>query len=438
MIGKTIGRYQIQDKLGEGGMGEVYLADDTRLGRKVALKVLPEEFASNPERLQRLEREARSAAALNNPNICTIYEIDDAGDQTFISMEYIEGDSLKESIPVEGYPTEQAVQISAHIATGVAHAHSKGIIHRDLKSSNVMIDTDGQTKILDFGLAKPIERDDVQHLTQPEMTMTEVGTAVGTLPYMAPEILRGEPADKRSDVWSIGVLLYEIVTGRLPFQGTTGYDLSSAIIKDVPPPFPGSVPGVLADVIKRCLEKNPSLRYQDASEVSGDISNLQRSPISLTSLITSLPRLIVRSRVATAGVILAALTGIVLILGPAVSSESIPIAVFNFTNSTSDSSQDNFIESLHSRLGDVLLNIPQFEPVDPSYLLLLVQGGWTIDRIVEHKNLEYYITGDVRDYSGITEYIVRLNNKDNVQEMSGSFPGEIEDIDTLLKSMALS
>ncbi|MFC1559328.1 protein kinase [Gemmatimonadota bacterium] len=275
MIGKSIGRYNIIDKLGEGGMGEVWLAEDTRLNRKVALKTLPAALASDTERLDRFQREAQAAAALNHPHIATIHEVGEYRGIAFIIMEYVEGRSLGEHIPNDGMSFETVYTLGAQMAEAIAHAHDQGIIHRDLKSANVMVTPSSQVKVLDFGLARRIESNEIENLTQSMVNLTEAGTIVGTLPYCAPEVLRGEKADERSDIWSLGVLLYECMTGRLPFQGVTGFELSSSILKDPAPPLPENTPAGLRSIILRCLAKEPGQRYRKTGEVGAALQALQ-------------------------------------------------------------------------------------------------------------------------------------------------------------------
>ncbi len=274
MIGKYIGRYEIIEKLGEGGMGIVYLAEDLNLGRKTALKLLPPEVATDPERLSRLHREARAAAALNNPHVCTIYEAGEAEGNSFISMEYVEGTTLQEKIPAGGLPVSTVLTLGAQIAEGVAHAHEKGILHRDLKSSNVMITSDGRAKVMDFGLARPLQNTEVEELTHSIADLTVAGSVVGTLPYLAPEVLRGESATELSDIWAIGILLYEAVTGVLPFQGETGFALTSAIMTEQAPPLPPGTKAGLIAVIQRCLDKDPIQRYRSADQIRAALEAL--------------------------------------------------------------------------------------------------------------------------------------------------------------------
>jgi serine/threonine-protein kinase len=266
VIGKKLAHYCILEKVGAGGMGEVYRARDEQLNRDVALKVLlPKDLEDETARV-RLLREARAAAGLNHPHICTIHEVGEAGGQAYIAMEYVEGSPLSAMVAQGGLPHEQALRYGVQLADALDHAHSRGVIHRDLKSANVIITPDSRVKVLDFGLAKRLDEGDLE-ATRSQASLTQPGVVVGTLAYMAPEQLRGELADARSDVWALGIILYEMVAGGRPFQGQTGYEVSSAILSRRPAPLPAEVPAALRVVIQRCIEKDPGRRYQRASDV---------------------------------------------------------------------------------------------------------------------------------------------------------------------------
>lgn len=267
MIGRTLGHYRIVEKIGAGGMGEVYRAQDERLGRDIALKLLPVSALTDAAARARLLNEARTASALNHPHICTIYEVGEADGQSYIAMEFVEGRAVSALLTADGLPVETIIRYATQIADALAHAHERGVIHRDLKSSNVVITPEGRAKVLDFGLAKRTLPDELTMATQSYATLTETGGISGTLYYLAPEVLRGEPADARSDLWALGVVLYEMATGQLPFKGETGFELTSAVLRDPPPPLPARLPAGLRGVIQRCLVKEPAQRYQRASEV---------------------------------------------------------------------------------------------------------------------------------------------------------------------------
>ncbi len=286
MIGQRIGHYVIISMLGEGGMGEVYLAKDTRLGREVALKVVPEQYTSDPSRLLRFEREAKTVAALNHPNIVTVYSIEEVDGTHFLTMECVRGDSVDRLIPPTGMPLDTLFDVAIPLADALAAAHQQGIVHRDLKPANVMVSKDGRVKVLDFGLAK-LTGDapgggfgsGASQAPTRATSLTQDGGIVGTVPYMSPEQLDGREVDHRSDIFSLGVLLYEMVTGRQPFQGNSAPAVMSAILRDAPTPvsdFNAEAPRHLGRIIQRCLEKAPTERYQSAIEVHYEMKALRR------------------------------------------------------------------------------------------------------------------------------------------------------------------
>ncbi|HEY8144295.1 MAG TPA: protein kinase [Kofleriaceae bacterium] len=279
MIGRTLGHYRIVEKLGEGGMGVVYLAQDTRLGRNVALKLLPQEALANPDSRARFEREAKVVAALSHPNIVTLYAVEEDEDIRYLTMELVDGKTLDELTPRQGFDPQQLLRIAVPLADAVAAAHLRGITHRDLKPGNVMVTKDGRVKVLDFGLAKALADDkDTQLHGIPKETLTREGRVVGTLAYMAPEQLQGKPLDARVDVFALGVVLFEMATGTRPFQGQNSADLISAVLRDEPPQarrLKPELPSGVGDVIMRCLEKLPEARYATAAQLRDALSAAQ-------------------------------------------------------------------------------------------------------------------------------------------------------------------
>ncbi|HXV62775.1 MAG TPA: protein kinase, partial [Vicinamibacteria bacterium] len=275
MIGRTLSHYRILDKLGSGGMGDVYLAEDTKLDRKVALKVLPPETVSEKRR-ERFKREAKAIAALDHPNIVQVFSVEEAEGIHFITMQLVQGKTLTHLIPKNGFPLSQFFDIAIPLADAVAAAHQEGITHRDLKPDNVMVTDDGRVKVLDFGLAKPTggfartdEASDV-----PTVAKTDEGVIVGTVSYMSPEQAEGKPADARSDVFSLGIVFYEMMTGRRPFEGDTPTAVLSSIIKDVPPAVSEIRSGIsreLSRMVRRCLAKDRSRRLQNALDVRNEL-----------------------------------------------------------------------------------------------------------------------------------------------------------------------
>jgi eukaryotic-like serine/threonine-protein kinase len=279
MIGTTLGHYRIVEMLGKGGMGEVYLADDTRLQRRVALKILAKELSGDPDRRERFEREARAAAALNHPNIVTIHSVEEVDGIPFLTLELIDGQTLADLIPEGGLPLDRVLTLAIPLADAVGAAHQRGITHRDLKPANVMVTSDGRVKVLDFGLAK-LKEDArlVAEAGMPTGMLTGDGRIVGTVAYMSPEQAEGKPVDQRSDVFSLGVLLYEMATGVRPFTGDTQMSILSSIMKDSPRPVTEakrSLPRDFSRIVMRCLSKDVEDRYQSAKDVRNDLRALK-------------------------------------------------------------------------------------------------------------------------------------------------------------------
>jgi len=285
LIGKIISHYEIIEKLGEGGMGVVYRARDQKLGRDVALKVLPPELAADAERRKRFEREARAIAALKHPNIVTLYSVEEAEGLHFITMEHVEGGTLADDIVKDGLPLDHFFELAIPLADALAKVHAKGIAHRDIKPSNIMHDADGRLKVLDFGLAKLFESnlEAAKTIASELDSVTAEGRIIGTVAYMSPEQAEGQTVDARSDVFSLGVVLYEMATGKRPFQGKTNISTISAILKDEPPPVDDLrpvVPRHLGRIVARCLAKDPSRRYQSALDVRNELEGLEQETTS--------------------------------------------------------------------------------------------------------------------------------------------------------------
>src|SRR6202158_143109 len=278
--GSRLGSYEIVAPLGAGGMGEVYRARDGKLSRELAIKVLPEAMAADSDRRQRFEQEARSASALNHPNILTIYDIGEADGSLYIAMELVEGKTLRELVAAEPLPTKKLLDTAVQIAEGLSQAHAAGIVHRDLKPENLMISKDGFVKILDFGLAKLTEpvSQEMSVLPTAIAAPTQPGTVMGTAGYMSPEQASGQPVDFRSDQFTLGSILYEMATGKKGFQRKTGAETLVAIIKEEPEPLSQAAPKAPAPVrwiVERCLNKDPEERYASTKDLARDLKSLR-------------------------------------------------------------------------------------------------------------------------------------------------------------------
>jgi serine/threonine protein kinase len=280
IIGKHIGHYAVLSHIGRGGMGEVYLAQDTRLGRKVALKLLRSEYTRDEDRLRRFRQEARAVSALNHPNILTIYDIGQADSLHFMATEYVEGETLRQHIGRARMPLDQALDIAPQVASALTAAHQAGIIHRDIKPENIMLRIDGYVRVLDFGLAKLAEAKphDTAAPTLPRVH-TASGVVMGTVGYMSPEQARGQAVDARTDIWSLGVVTYEMVAGRRPFEAETASDVMALILQKEPLPlarFLPEVPAELDRIVRKALRKDKEERYQTVKDLLIDLKSLRK------------------------------------------------------------------------------------------------------------------------------------------------------------------
>src|SRR5947207_2040998 len=281
---KQISHYRILEKLGAGGMGEVYLAEDMKLGRKVALKILSDEFTTNRDRLSRFEQEACAASALNHPNILTIHEVGVDDGRHFMATEYIDGITLRRKIGGTPLETREILDISIQVASALEEAHAAGIVHRDIKPDNIMIRRNGYAKVLDFGLAKLTENSPDRTPSDGEastrvLVQTDAGVVMGTSHYMSPEQARGKPMDARTDIWSLGVVIFEMIAGRPPFEGETSTDIIVAITQKEPPPLARFAPGVPAEldwIVTKALRKDRDERYQTTKELLSDLRRLKQ------------------------------------------------------------------------------------------------------------------------------------------------------------------
>jgi serine/threonine protein kinase/Flp pilus assembly protein TadD len=370
-IGQTISNYRILEKIGMGGMGVVYTAEDTRLHRQVALKFLPEEVSKNRQALMRFTREAQAASALNHPNICTIHDIDESGEQTFIVMELLEGRTLRERVAQGPIDTGELLDIAVQITDALEAAHAKGIVHRDLKPANIFITSRGQAKILDFGLAKFTEVQ--QASTDTTLTagesLTGTGSTVGTIAYMSPEQARGETLDTRSDLFSLGAVFYEMATGKQAFSGNTAAVIFEAILGKAPVSpisLNSEVPDRLEQIINKALEKERRLRYQSASDLLADLQRLKRDRDS--------------GRVAAA-----------------VETARVPsLAVLPFANLSADKEQEYFSDGLAEEIINALAQISGLKVIARTSAFAFKGRNEDIRRIAEVLGVDNILEGSVR------------------------------------------
>ncbi len=429
MIGEKILHYKIIEKLGEGGMGVVYLAEDTKLERKVAIKFLPHHISANSEERERFKVEAKAAAALSHTNIATIYAIEETDDEMFISMEYIDGFELEDKIKTGPIPTEEVINIATQVAEGLDAAHKKGIVHRDIKSGNIMINQDGKVKIMDFGLAK----------VGKGVQVTKIGSTVGTIAYMSPEQARGEELDHRTDIWSFGVVLYEMFTGQIPFKG----DYDQAIIYSILNEEPESVSEIdagMQHIIGKALAKNPDDRYQAAGELAGDLRTIgEGGSIKTVVKQSKLPWMI-----AAAMVILIAVAFYLFMPSPEnIEEKDIvkTIAVLPFVNMSSDPEQEYFSDGLSEELLNVLAKNPGLRVTSRTSAFYFKGKNVDLKTIAEKLNVKHILEGSVRKSGNqirITAQLIDVETDANL--WTKTYEGKLDNIfavqDTISRSVA--
>jgi serine/threonine-protein kinase len=391
MIGQTISRYRILEKIGEGGMGVVYKAEDTKLHRRVALKFLPSSLQSSTVEKERFIHEAEAAAALDHANICTIYEIDEVDGHLFIAMAYVEGRELAHMLDSGPLSLDQAMDLASQIAAGLQAAHKKGIVHRDMKSGNVLVTEEGQAKIMDFGLAKRSGR----------RQLTQVGSTLGTVPYMSPEQARGDEVDHRTDIWSFGVLLYEMLAGRLPFRSDYSEALVYSILNEDPPPIEtlrADLPADLARIVKTCLQKDREARYDSVADVLADLRQTREQngtgqPVR--------PQAASRRNFLRWGLIGAAavvITVILLLILPPGNDQTARIeslAVLPFENLTGDPEQEYFVDGMTDALISDLAKIGALRVISRTSVMQYKDATKSLPQIARELNVAAVIEGTV-------------------------------------------
>jgi serine/threonine protein kinase len=397
-------------------MGEVYLAEDTKLGREVAIKILPAAMAADTDRLRRFQREARAVAALNHPNIITIHSVEEEEGVHFITMERVAGDSLVELIPRAGFGLEKLLELGVQLAEALTTAHEAGIAHRDLKPANVMVTAKGRLKVLDFGLAKlqpeGAEPDELTRL--PTLTMTRKGVIVGTAPYMSPEQIEGDRVDQRTDLFSLGILLYEMTTGRRPFHGETAAAVASSILRDTPPTVTevrSNLPEQLGRIIRHCLHKDPERRFQSAKDVRNELLDLQKeiNASQAESTVSASDRSSKRSHglrwVAVGGIgvslLVALLLGLKFVKLSQVRTvgdarpEIRSLAVLPFDNLMNDPEQDYFVEGMHEALLTDLSKIRAVRVISRTSAMLYKDSDKPLPQIARELDVDALVEGSV-------------------------------------------
>jgi len=449
LIGRTLGQYRIVEKIGAGGMGEVYRAHDERLDRDVALKVLPAEFAADPERLKRFEREARATAALSHANILAVHDVGTHEGVPYLVEELLEGESLKDRLGRGSLTQGEVLRIAGEIAKGLAVAHEKGIVHRDLKPGNVFLTKDGTVKILDFGLAKlvpTVPPSEAETVGQSATGTTALGGVLGTVAYMAPEQARGRPVDQRADVFAFGVVLYEMLTDERPFRGATGTDVMAAILKDEPAALPARVPQPVAEVVARCLAKNPDRRYQRAGEIRAALEAVQSGTVlPQPSWLAARPR---RRWLLAAAVAVAAVVAAVglgpggvgrRLLGMAGGGRTIRMAVLPFANLSGDPEQEYLSDGLTQEM------IAQLGRLHPESLSVIARTSvmrykktdTPIDQIGRELGVDYVLEGSAQKEGVRVRVSAQLIQvRDQTQLWADSFEREMSGILALQSDVA--
>jgi serine/threonine protein kinase/tetratricopeptide (TPR) repeat protein len=451
MIGQTVGHYKILDRLGAGGMGEVYRAEDSVLKRQVALKVLPPEVAGSQERLKRFRREAELVASLNHPNIVVIYSVEEAESIRFLTMELIEGQPLNRVIPADGLPVEEYFDIAVPLADALSVAHEQGIVHRDLKPDNIMVSDRGVVKVLDFGLAKPSSpAEDFDSTNLPTETLTSEGKIQGTVPYMSPEQVRGLELDHQSDIFSLGIVLHEMATGRRLFHGESSADTVTAILTKEPDSVAEvrpELPFHLSRIISHCLVKNQAHRYQSTGDLRDELVGLKREVESGRIRTGSLSKTDIDSkdgqvrwgRWILAGLLLVAVvTGLILLLPPPVETARAALAVMPFENLTGDPNRSYVGEGLSAGMITQLSEVRGLTVVGRSEAWSLRNEGLTSRQVGKRLGVEMVVEGGLLPSEGIRADITLTDARTGLVLWSESFVGDRSEIFEVEKQITQS